>query len=143
MEPKAQKSDSVEWKSTPEQFQFARNCWDVAQAKDLIRTKRARSVGTMDLSGVAGLVGKPPVDGKFSISMGVSVDWSKADSDEVDLEIPIILAPYRDSYLPIDGWHRIAKATLKGVTELPCVVLTKAEAKLVMNSQLRSRTLYA
>jgi hypothetical protein len=125
------KSDSIEWRDTPEVFQFVRNQWDVAQAKELIRTKRARKVESMDISGVADLVGKPPVEGKISISMGVSVDWSVAASDDVNLDIPIILVPYRDSFIPIDGWHRIAKAVLQKVTTLPCVVMTKAETKLI------------
>lgn len=84
----------------------------------------------MDISGVAALVGKPPVDGKITISMGVAVNWDLAASDDVALNVPIILVPYRDSYIPIDGWHRIAKAVLKGITTLPCVVMTKAETKL-------------
>ncbi len=125
------KSDSIEWRDTPETFQFARNQWDVAQAKELIRSKRSRKVATMAISGVADLVGKPPVDGEFSIHIGVTVNWDLAASDDVDLNIPIILVPYRDSFIPIDGWHRIAKAVRKGVAELPCVVLTKAETKLI------------
>lgn len=131
MATEARKSDSVEWRDTPEVFQFARNQWDVAQAKELIHTKRPRKIGTMDISGVAALVGKPPVDGKISIHIGITINWEVAASDDVDLEVPIILVPYRDSFIPIDGWHRIAKAVLKGVTELPCVVMTKAETKLI------------
>jgi hypothetical protein len=77
------------------------------------------------------LVGKPPVDGGISIHIGISVNWGKAASDEVNLEVPVILIPYRDSYLPIDGWHRVAKAKLNGLSELPCVVMTKAEAKSI------------
>jgi hypothetical protein len=132
MATETRKSDSVEWRDTPEVFQFARNQWDVAQAKELIRTKRPRTIGTMDISGVADLVGKPPVDGVSTICLfGIAVDWSVAASDDVDLEVPIILVPYRDSFIPIDGWHRIAKAKVRGVTELPCVVMTKAETKLI------------
>lgn len=130
MATETRKSDSIEWQDTPEVFLFGRSQWDVAQAKELIRTKRPRKIGNMDISGVAALVGKPPVDGEITISLGIRVDWGKAASDDVDLNIPVILVPYRDSYLPIDGWHRIAKAILKGVTELPCVVMTKAETKL-------------
>jgi len=131
MATEARKSDSVEWRDTSEVFQFASNQWDVAQAKELIRTKRPRKINTMDISGVAALVGKPPVDGKFSIHIGITVNWEVAASDDVDLEVPIILVPYRDSFIPIDGWHRIAKAVLKGITELPCVVMTLAETRLI------------
>jgi hypothetical protein len=131
MATETRKSDSVEWSTTPEVFQFVRNAWDVAHAKELIRSKRPRKINNMDISGVADLVGKPPVDGELSMHLGIGVDWEKAASDEVDLEVPIILVPYRDSFIPIDGWHRIAKAVLKGITELPCVVMTKAETKLV------------
>ena len=124
------KSDSIEWQGTSELFLFEGNQWDVDQAKELIRTKRPRKIRTMDISGVSALIGKPPVDGKGTINLGVAVAWNRAASDEIDLKVPVILVPYRDSYLPIDGWHRIAKAVLKGITELPCVIMTRAETKL-------------
>lgn len=130
MATNTRKSDSIEWRDTPEVFQFARNQWDVSQAKELIRTKRPRKIKPMDISGVASLVGTPPVEGKITLSP-VCVDWSAAASDDVDLEVPIILVLYRDSLTPIDGWHRIAKAKVRGVTELPCVVMTGNEAKLI------------
>ena len=85
----------------------------------------------MDISGVTDLIGEPPVDGKFTLHIGITINWEVATSDEVDLEIPIILVPYRDSFIPIDGWHRIAKAKINRVTELPCVVMTKAETKSI------------
>jgi hypothetical protein len=131
MATESRKSDSIEWRDTPEVFEFARNVWDVAQAKELIRSKRPRTVAAMDISGVADLIGKPPVDGKVSIHLGISVNWEVAASDDVDLTVPVILVPYRDSFIPIDGWHRIAKAKILGVTELPCVVMNKAETKQI------------
>lgn len=126
------KSDAIKWETISETFQFLTHSWDVSLAKKLIQSKHPRKIETMDISGVADLVGKPPsdTDTTFYVS-GVTVDWAKAASDEVDLTIPIILAPHRDSYMPIDGWHRIAKAVLTGVKELPCVVLNKTEAKAV------------
>jgi ParB-like chromosome segregation protein Spo0J len=62
--------------------------------------------------------------------MGVEINWEHAQSDAIDLTVPVILAWTKaGSLLPIDGWHRIAKATLAGVETLPAVVLNKAESK--------------
>jgi hypothetical protein len=131
MATKALKSDSVSWNTAiPETFQFVRSTWDVGSAKKMIQNK-PRKIGNMNIAGVKDLVGSPPVEGQNFRVVGVTVDWSKAASDDVDLNVPVILCPHRDSYMPIDGWHRIAKAVLKGITELPCVVLTKAEAKRI------------
>jgi ParB-like chromosome segregation protein Spo0J len=52
-------------------------------------------------------------------------------TSEVDMDVPVILVQLNDSCLPIDGWHRIAKAKLEGRSTLPCVVLNKTESKLV------------
>jgi hypothetical protein len=128
-----QKSDSFEWSSRPEVFNFGRHAFDVEKAKELIRTKKPRKVSSMNISGVVDLVGEPPkADGSFVIrALGVVINWDRVQTDEIDTDVPLILVPFQDSYLPIDGWHRIAKAKIKGTTTLKCVVLNKSETKLI------------
>lgn len=128
-------SADFEWKVEFEEFHFAMSCFDVAKAKELIRSKRARKVGMMDISGVVDLVGSPPKDGVHTLTaLGVGVDWEKVATDEVDMDFPVILVPWRDSHLPIDGWHRIAKGKVTGRETLPYVILTKAEAKMILSA---------
>jgi hypothetical protein len=126
------KSDAFEWNSEEETFTFIRHCFDIQKAKELIR-KKPREVNEMNISGVADLVGNPPTkDGPRTIHVGgIGIDWEKVLTEKVDTTMPIILAPFQDSYLPIDGWHRIAKAKLAGQENVPCVVLTKSELKAV------------
>ena len=134
--PTTTKSDAFVWNETPETFNFGRHTFDVAAAKALIRTKKPRKVESMSIEGISHLVGEPPKeDGSRTIrALGVSVNWDRimAMPDEIDLDFPTILVPWRDSYLPIDGWHRVAKAKVLGTPGLPCVRLTKAELKLIM-----------
>jgi hypothetical protein len=66
-----------------------------------------------------------------STFFGVVVNWRKAESDKVDLDVPVITAYGSMGKIPIDGWHRIAKALLKGLKELPWLALTKEESKKV------------
>ena len=49
-----------------------------------------------------------------------------------DLNVPIIVVRVENSWLPIDGWHRIARAIQCEIAKLPSVRLSKAEeAKIV------------
>ncbi len=129
--PKAIRSSNFQWNDEPEVFEFAGHAFDVRAAKELIRQK-PRKVEMMNISGIAGLVGSPPVEGEVKITaFGITVNWDKARSEDVDLNIPCLLVPWRDSALPIDGWHRVAKATVIGQNELPYVILTKKELKQI------------
>ncbi len=125
-------SSDIQWNDEPETFYFLTSSFDVKAAKDIIRN-RPREVHTMDISGVAGMVGFPPKeDGTQRIAvMGVAVNWKKALSEEVDLTIPVILCEAHGDHLPIDGWHRIAKAKALGIPSVLCVVLDKVESAKV------------
>jgi hypothetical protein len=121
----------VEWHESEEVFSFLRYTFDVQHAKSLLR-KKPREISSMNLEGVLKLVGEPPTGDSKLIHFGViGIDWNVALSDKVDLTIPVLLVPFQDSYLPIDGWHRIAKAKVQKIEALPCVALTKAEAKKI------------
>jgi len=125
------KSNEFEWNNESETFRFVRHVFDVQKAKELIRTKKPRDVKEMDIEGVADLVGEPPIAGSMRLHAGIRINWVRVMTDEVDSNFPVILVPFNDSYLPIDGWHRIAKAKLASRAKVPCVVLNKSESKLV------------
>lgn len=108
---------------TEEFFQFVCRAWDVREAKKLIASKKARPIHTIPVADLKGLVGEPD-----KLSLAIRVDWEAAKT--ADVTIPIILAQDA-ACIPIDGYHRIARAILDGLTELPAVVLTKAETKKV------------
>lgn len=48
------------------------------------------------------------------------------------MRVPIILAPTEYGVMVIDGWHRVARATLLGLESLPGVILTEDEMKQVV-----------
>jgi len=127
-------SNEIEWYDQYEVFTFVRHSFDVKKAKEIIRSKKARKVDIMVLAGVIDLVGNPPYrteDGVLHMSAGIGINWDKLKSEDIDLSIPVIMIPFNDSYLPIDGWHRIAKAKIKEIKELPCVIMNKTETKQI------------
>ncbi len=119
--PKAETSDETEI------FRLVTRRFNVTRAKEILAAKKHK-VDTMEISGVAPLVGEP---GKMV--MGITVDWNRVHNDPcIDLEVPVILFPEPDgSCFPIDGWHRIARAKITSRPTLPCVLLTKKEAREV------------
>jgi ParB-like chromosome segregation protein Spo0J len=51
---------------------------------------------------------------------------------KIDLSVPIIFVQTpRGNILPIDGYHRIAKAHKLGLKELPAVMLSKEDSKAI------------
>ncbi|MBI4952309.1 MAG: hypothetical protein HY908_09760 [Myxococcales bacterium] len=64
-----------------------------------------------------------------------TVDWTRVRADtSIDLDIPIILWTYQKggvTNVPIDGWHRIAKALTVKIDSLPCVVLSRRESAVL------------
>lgn len=107
-----------------ETFSFISAHFDVSEAKRIL-TAKVHEEGEIVVADVSSWVGEP---GK--LVMGINVDWDHVRTDAVDISVPVILAYTRvGSLLPIDGWHRIAKAKLTGVAKLPAVVLTKAESR--------------
>ncbi len=56
-----------------------------------------------------------------------ALDWEYAKA--VDLTRPLLFVPYRGLAQLVDGWHRLARAILEGVAELPAYLLTEEEAR--------------
>lgn len=130
----ARLSSVFEWRPTGEVFEFAWLRFDVDAAKRII-VAAPRELVQFDVTTFVEWLGLLPIrrmiHGQLTIR-GVMVDWQEADMDDVDLAVPIITAQLCDSVIPIDGWRRIAKATLLGVPELAQVLMTRAETVEVM-----------
>lgn len=113
------------WNPEPETFSFFSAYFDVAEAKRVLAEK-SHKVGELAIADVAKWVGEP---GKMVA--GIAVDWDRVQSDAtIDLSVPVIFAWTKaGSLFPIDGWHRIARAKLQGVSSLPAVMLNKKESR--------------
>lgn len=109
-------------------FTFARWQWNVDAAQMLVAAapRMPEQVPVAELRGLLGLIRVNP-----------------DHVAEVDLTQPILLAPLpgdaAERVLPIDGWHRIAKAVAVGVETLPAVRLTAEESKAVRRHKPRTR----
>jgi hypothetical protein len=55
-----------------------------------------------------------------------SLDWEYAKT--TDLTRPLLFVPYNGQAQMLDGWHRLGRAVLEGVAELPAYLLTQEEA---------------
>ncbi len=119
-------SSTLVWDFKNERFIYAFDAWNVDRAKQLIKD-RPRPIRHLNIEPFQELLSPP---GKIRL-FGVAVNWKKARSDAVDMDTPLITAYGSMGKIPIDGWHRIAKALLEGLNELPCVALTKEESKQV------------
>lgn len=127
--------------SCDEWFRFLSVVFNVSKARELLLSrKRAPKVDRIQTSQLEPLLAmRVRKEGQVTgLRLGISVDWARIEKDMtfsddeavIDLNVPIILAYTDDgSVLPIDGYHRIGKAVLKNVPELPYYLLTKAESK--------------
>ncbi|WP_188186951.1 hypothetical protein [Nonomuraea sp. SYSU D8015] len=96
--------------------------WDITAALELVEGRQPnRRINVDDVADLLRLV---------------SIDENYAAT--VDLTKPILLAPLPDPRtgkpdreMPIDGWHRIARALHERVTTLPAIALTPEEERKV------------
>lgn len=128
-------SDCITWHDhLGEVFTFLGASWDVSAAKTILRAK-PRPVERVAVSDLEPFLSRRTKrgDGSLSIRAGIVVDAERVESDdEIDLAIPLIAAHTSgDNAIPIDGWHRVARAVARGVADLPIVYLTKSESDLV------------
>lgn len=128
-------STDIEWHTVGEAFEFAWLRFDVDAAKRIVAVV-PHEITDLPVSSVSRWLGPPPalrMPGRITMA-GVLVDWGAIDLDEVDLKVPVILAQLADSSMLIDGWRRVAKATIHGIQVLPHVILTRDETLEVMSS---------
>lgn len=111
-------SSAFRWDTeTEEVFSFLLHSWDVRQAKRII-VARPRVVVAFSLEGLAGVASR--------------VLGMNPSQDSVDFRLPIVVVTTpQGNYLPIDGWNRIRKALLQGLTEVPSVLLNASESRKV------------
>ncbi len=101
-----------------------------------ILNKTRRTVSQTSIEGIREYIGDVPTGTqKFNI-LSVGVRWEEVLGDregtKFDVTLPMILGTMEDRegntyYLPIDGWHRAAKAMVLGMETMPVVVLTLDE----------------
>lgn len=106
--------DSDEW------FMFMGTLFNVRAAKALCR-ENTFPIKVLEVEQLRDWVGGP-----FS---PIIIKEERIGS--ADLSIPVIVASLKTSLLPIDGWHRIAKALRVGF-EVPCIVLNKKQTREIM-----------
>jgi len=115
-------SETVTWFDQPEFFTFLSFQWDVRAAKAIIREapRLIQRVNVADLRPF------------LSRAARIQVDPARASDPSVDLTVPLVaVTTAQGSGLPIDGWHRVAKAIHAGVADLPIVFLTETESEAV------------
>lgn len=134
MGKKLPSSSSLDWRFRGEIFEWGHEVWSVDRAKLIIK-ERPRPVRQLNIEPFREFLGTPGMVRFF----GIKVDWSKVQSDAVNLNDPLLVAYGEDGRFPIDGWHRIAKALMKGLKTLPYVGLTKEENKQVYKCRGRRR----
>jgi hypothetical protein len=132
---RAPKSDTITWFMSDETFTFMWSEWDVDAAKAIIRAK-PRKIERTTVDRLEPFLSKRTPhehDSGFTIRAGILTDADRVANDAtINLDVPLIVVITPEgNALPIDGWHRVAKAVALGVETLPLVYLTKAESKRV------------
>lgn len=122
-------TDVFGWQTTQrETFNFNGASYDVSAAKEIISSK-PRVIRTFRTEEAAPLLPDMPDESvRRTLSFGVHIDWHRVEmGTQIDLSIPVIVVTNGVHRLPIDGFHRVARARLLWVRDLPCVILTAAE----------------
>jgi hypothetical protein len=114
----ADQSSQIDWQPRlGEQFVYAGKHYDLAKAKELIKA----SPRPVEM--------RPLGQFKSMYYEAVKIDWDKAE--RTDPTIPLIVATEEGKPILIDGWHRYAKCLRARQTEVPTVVLTEDETKVI------------
>jgi hypothetical protein len=114
---------------------------DVRTAKQILASKKRKpKIYRCDLQPLAKMVRRSKTemlpDGTLNVSASqVALDWGQIDGEEINLEVPILLArlppKLGNGVWPIDGWHRIAKAVEAKMESLPCHILSRTDTSKV------------
>jgi hypothetical protein len=108
---------------------------DVRSAKQILASKKRKpQIYRCDLQPLVKMVRRSKTemlpDGTLNVfTSPVALDWGQIDGEEIDLDVPILLArlPAKlgNGVWPIDGWHRIARAVEARMESLPCHILSR------------------
>lgn len=125
MTKKKPSTADLTWDFKNEQFQSpgTLELWNVDRAKQTVKDK-PRVIFDLEIESYKKLIGVP---GKVPV-LGITVNWDKIKEDRINTDDPILMAYVSDKLFPIDGWHRIAKALMKGLKVLPAMKLTRDES---------------
>lgn len=94
--------------------------WDVTQGNEIARTHPIMTFRPTDFQMTL----------EWIQQNYETLDWEYAKT--TDLTKPLLIIPFGEQeILIIDGWHRLARAVLEGIEELPMVLLTQEEADSV------------
>ncbi len=134
---KFEMSNQVPWTFEGERFQYFFRAFDIDKSKKLL-TKVPRKCVRLSTPNLFSMIGAPDDEG-FNL-LNIDVDWKRID-ESINLSIPLVVAtlsfkktktePKKSYIMVIDGWHRIAKAKLQGLLELPAFVLDEKETKKI------------
>lgn len=131
-----------------EYFTFLDTSWDINAAKVILR-KTMSHVGAINLQQVkeylpplpsvkdlvSGLESPESLQAKAWSPLAIALNFSAlrhvVETWPPHTLAPIILSPYGGSYLPIDGWHRIAAGLMYGEESLPAVTLTVKDSRKI------------
>jgi hypothetical protein len=131
---------TIEWNVRDDEvFEVLGRTYDVKKAKTILKSKRRISVCHVDVKELEPLLARQITlaSGKKMLRFGVHVDWDRARTDaSIDTNVPLVIAYFASgpelTMLPIDGYHRIARAVLRNVSSLPSVLLSKKESNAVL-----------
>ena len=131
---------TIEWNVCDDEvFEILGVVYDIKKAKTILKGKRRISVRHVDVKDLEPLLSRTITlpNGMVRIRFGVRVDWERAQTDaSIDTNVPLVLAHFAFdptlTMVPIDGYHRIARAVLRNVSSLPSVLLSKKESNAVL-----------
>ena len=103
--------------------------YDVRFAKQLV-VEAPREVLMVNVSPYFTIIGKrnQKISNRIQLDI-IRVDWKIVRSDEVDVYFPLLFSTEPQGFMLLDGWHRVARASLDGQLALPAIFLTRQETK--------------
>lgn len=122
-----------------EEFTFAVWSFDITALRQLLAdlTEEAPRI-SVRIEGWTWMLASDPTTGSegqrtFPL-VGVGVDWERVDAMPLEaLDTPLFVAPMGEmGHLPIDGWHRIAKARRHNLAALPAIMLTREQVTSIL-----------
>lgn len=124
-------SSSVNWaESGEDRYTMFGTLFDVQKARIQIAAGE-RPIHAVEIAQMAEFIGAPPANGEIAGGL-LTVDWGRVKGNtNIDLDHPLILGQADGGTVLIDGWHRVARATVKGIALLPAVMLDEAETAAI------------
>jgi hypothetical protein len=117
------------YKDGDETFQLLHLEWDIEEAKRLVEAK-PHEVRPLRIADLDGLLRWIAVDREHATHV-------PTDQPVIVAIVPKMAADGGDAIIPIDGWHRIARAGMEGRETVPAVMLTRAESIKVMVDRMK------